>query len=110
MEITVKTKVGTIVFDKLVPGMTMDVNINPGDPSKRARVSVGLSGFRSINHDFTVGGTVSGTRTLEDDMVRVYVDIQYKNSKDHVYLEDQEAPIKTKKIKFIDLTTYKVSK
>jgi len=110
MEITIKTKVGTVVFDNLEPGMSMDISINPGHPVKKARVSVSLYGFRSIQDDHFSGGTVSGHRSLVDDMVRVGVDIEYETSKDHVYLSDQEVPIKTKKTKFIDLSTYKVSK
>lgn len=103
MNITVKTKSGTITFIDLNPGMDMDVHL-----PDRTLVSINTHAFRSINYNFDMGSVTSG-RGPEDDMVRVSVYIDYKSGQRYnVTLEPQELPIKTKKCLFTDLSGFKI--
>lgn len=104
MNITVKTKSGTITFIDLNPGMDMDVHL-----PDRTLVSINTHAFRSIRYnDFSMGAVTSG-RAIEDDMVRISVYIEYKSGQRYnVTLEPQELPIKTKKCLFTDLSGYKI--
>ena len=102
MNITVITDGGKIKFRKVEPGQGATASINKSGQAP-IRVTINTQTFsQSIQSDFGGFQTMS-VSTSEDNMVRVWVNIHYKDSNTHIDLGKQEHPINVKKIKFIDI-------
>ena len=108
MIVSVKTKQGKILFD-IEPGESMDATI-PEDGKKGVRVYLSTTTFREIKSTCFQNSITTYVDQPEDDMVRVMVNIDYRENKSYVSLIPQEVNLHTKRVKFKDKADYIIFK